>query len=332
MHEHPCGPDWFGPHHHGPLHKPFIDHGAPDCDDQLAIFSKVGRGPKGNGFKVVIKSDDDAETYLEGLTVDPDTGEEVSSWVTENINGGSLRYQYRFYNNTDPKMFTITFSYIRPGRREWHWTTPLIPYVWSEDLDPSLLIGGDVATLYVKKTTEEDWTEMLVYPEGFDHESMNMPDQGEPWTVNLEYGIGGDIDAPSVDDLASILGIPATTLVAMVTDGATVPLYYQQKYGDQLLVNTPDLKAYIDARCDDLDHGIEEAAAAGAMTAMQNLVDKIVGGGTVNSDGTITWPADSPIYAGGKIAAGNLNVYGADDRSKFIKTHTDIANDDVWAR
>ena len=69
------------------------------------------------------------------------------------------------------------------------------------------------------------------------------------------------------------------------------------------------------------------------MLFRSNLVNKVVGGGTVNADGSITWPSDSPLSdPNARIAAGNLNLYGDDDRSKWIKTHKSELDDDVWAR
>lgn len=118
----------------GPEVGPWYDKCAPGCDDQLAVFSRVGRGLKGNGYRVVVKYDDKGETYLEGLIEDSATGEWTSDWVSENINGGYLTYQYHLHSWTNPKTFTITFTYTRPERSEceWTFTTPPIPY-FSED-------------------------------------------------------------------------------------------------------------------------------------------------------------------------------------------------------
>ena len=46
-------------HHAGP------DRGAPDCFDQIPVFSHVGRGIQGDSYKVDIQDEDsDCETHL----------------------------------------------------------------------------------------------------------------------------------------------------------------------------------------------------------------------------------------------------------------------------
>ena len=116
---------------------PWYDHAAPDCDDQLAVFSKVGRGLQGDGYKVEIKYDDNDETYLEGSKYDSASGTWSSEWVTENINGGQLSYRINRYASVTPPRFTITFKLSRPGRQEWQFTTPQIPY-YVEDGETSI--------------------------------------------------------------------------------------------------------------------------------------------------------------------------------------------------
>lgn len=124
----------FNHHHHHPGFPEDIDSvTVPDCEDQLALFSRVGRGLKGNGYKIKIHDEGDS-TYLEGLIEDPTTGEWISDWVSDNINGGRLTYQYHLHSWTNPKTFTITFTYTHPGHEDQNWTftTPPIPY-FSED-------------------------------------------------------------------------------------------------------------------------------------------------------------------------------------------------------
>lgn len=135
------------------------DRCADFCDDQLPVFSRVGRGIKGNSSKVEIASDSKCETKLKGMTYDEATKTWSSDWVSENINGGCLSYQYNLRPFTIPQTFTITFIYRRPGRDEWSWTTPAIPYIWQtgddgQPTDPDHMVGSGVATLYIKKTTE----------------------------------------------------------------------------------------------------------------------------------------------------------------------------------
>lgn len=221
-------------------HRHPIDRAAPDCDDQLPMISTVGRGPQGYGYKVEISDPDTCtETYLEGFLYDPVTGEYKSEWKSENINGGELSYQYNLRPHTIPRTFTITFIYRRPGRCEWSWTTPAIPYVWTldpagkPDEDPDHVVGSGVATLLVKTCHEGDWNydptpdefdnetghshhERLWYPKGPDGErttrdQFNAPKAEEGWSATLVFGrgngeMGGTIDVPDFDDLANFLG------------------------------------------------------------------------------------------------------------------------------
>lgn len=397
---------------------------APECDDQLAVFSTVGRGLRGDSAIVRIKSDTDAETYLEGLVYDAATNEYSTEWVSENINGGQLMYQYNLRPFANPQTFTITFNYRRPNRSEseWSWTTPAIPYMWDADGDGTAdiddIVGAGVATLFLKKTTEPTWNyptvtvsdyagglmtpekhDKLIYPDNWTREALNAPEPGDAWSVNLQYGIGGDIDAPNVDDLAKVLGITVQQLrniigdqtgqivgdgiegdnvkdyiddlnshihddmgfddhlirddddvvrntIKKYIDGARFDLYknlgvvdpsdtdaekydevadislpYTQKHGADAgtTVNYPTLKQYIDARCDDLEEGL--------LGSLQEIVNHVVGGGTVNPDGSITW------NTAGNIAVGNINLYSGDDSGDhIIRTHTgSYADDDLLA-
>lgn len=417
-------------HHHPepPIEPPDIC--APDCDDQLPVFSRVGRGLRGNSFKVIVADDDQAETYLEGLSYDAATKTWTSEWMSENINGGQLMYQYNLRPYTIPQTFTITFRYKRPNRSasEWQWTTPAIPYLWDADddgiADVDSIIGTGIATLFMKKTTDASWVmqdlptshtmtealsrqEKLLYPDDWNRDYFNAPKPGEAWTVNLQYGINGDIDAPNVDDLAKILGITVQqirNIIANIGDQLTDPdhninannfkdyidaiddhihddmgfddhlvgddddvarntikkyidglrddlydnlgisdpssnfysdnpdldLTYTQRYGANAgtVTHHTTVKAYIDARCDDLQEGLT-AAEGKYDTAIQAILNKMVGGGTLNSDGTITW--NSPLDTG-KLAVGNINLYSGTNETlasaKGIFTHTGSSTDD----
>ena len=416
----------------------FVDHRcAPECDDQLAVFSGIGRGLRGDGYKVVIKSDVDSETYLEGLAYDAATNTYSSEWISENINGGQMLYQYNLRPYTNPQTFTITFRYKRPNRSEseWVWTTPAIPYIWDADddgfADTDGIVGVGVATLFMKKTTDPYWVsgdiptnydmddahdnqEKLIYPEGWTRDMFNAPLPGENWTVNLQYGIGGDIDAPNIDDLAKILGITVQQIRNIIADtggdqitdpdhnisannikdyidaiddhihddmgfddhligddndvvrntikkyidglradlyknlGITDPsdtdakkynivnnlsLTYTQKYGSNAGTTTTHttIKAYIDARCDDLQEGLTavEGRASAAETnithinnSLADIVNKFFGGGTIGSDGHITWPNNN------KAAVGNINVLSS-TTANAILTHTGTAAGDL---
>lgn len=268
----PHFPDFLaGPPHPpiGPEEGPWYDRAAPGCDDQLAMFSRVGRGMKGDTYKVVINQDSDMETYLEGMSYDEASGTWASEWISENINGGRLDYLYNLRPYTMPQTFTITFRYRRPNRDPWQWvwTTPAIPYIWDADNDGfgdvDGIVGVGVGSLFLKKTRESWLTtnlptsytiadaltrqEKLLYPTGWTRELLNAPIPGDPYTVNLTYGVGGDIDAPNIDDLSKVLGITVQNIRNIIAD-----------YGDNYPTATiPDVdyKHYVDRRDkEDKDH------------------------------------------------------------------------------
>lgn len=254
-------------HHHGHRH-------APHCDDQLPTFSHVGRGIKGDSFRVRVSDPDSCiETYLIGESYDEATKTWTTEWQSENINGGELSYAYNFKPNNDPQTFNITFVYRRPhaGKGErvhngpneatencvhhdatdccWSWTTPDIPYFVDTKADgtPNYdgFIGSGVATLYIKNASDKNWREKLVYPPGTDGSTYNAPDPLEPWSVNLEFGIGGDLDIPTLDDLAKIIGCTPGDIKNIIK-GITI---------NWDGVNAKNLKDYIN-NCDkrDRDH------------------------------------------------------------------------------
>ena len=333
-------------------HKIHPDRCAPDCDDQLPLLSRVGRGIEGDSYKVEISSDSNCETILEGSTFDAATKEWSSEWFSENINGGCLSYQYKLRPGTVPATFTITFIYRRPGRKEWSWTTPAIPYIWTVDEDgnknpgdPDTMVGSGVATVYLKKTTESAWKDMLVYPEGTTAADFNTPAAKKPWTVNISFGIGGDIEVPNIDDLAKIIGITVDDIKKLIA-GNTITINgitasdivdYIDKQDDNhqkaaldhvhkdLGFNSTghaasgafggydNVKAYIDAKDSALGSridGLEDDLTGdinGLKTyvnnALNDILSKIYGGGTLGSDGNITWPNTS------KIPVADLNVF-----------------------
>lgn len=315
-------------------HRIHPDRCAHDCDDQLPLISRIGRGLQGDSCKVEIASDSNCETILEGSTFDAASREWKSEWISENINGGCLSYQYVLRPYTIPQTFTITFIYKRPGREEWSWTTPAIPYVWSasdtgEPEDPDHIVGSGVATLYIKKTTDAEWTEKLVYPADTGPGDYNTPAAEQPWTVNLSFGIGGDVEVPNIDDIAKIIGITVEDIKKLVA-GDTITINgidasniidYIDKRDDGVLDHVhkdlgfnetghPDsgafggedsVKGYIDKGDEDSKTFIENA--------LGDLLDKIYGGGELGEDGHITWPNDS------KIPVADLNVFSASEPS-----------------
>lgn len=338
-------------HHH------IKDLFGPECNDNIPVFSNVGRGIKGDAFFIKVSDPDGAcQTYLEGMSYDEATKEWTTEWKSENINGGCLSYQYKLRPYTVPQTFTITFIYRRPGRPEWSWTTPAIPYLWSVDDDgnkepgdPDAVVGSGVATLYLKKTTEEEWHEKLVYPEGTGPEDFNTPEPLKAWTVNLELGIGGDIDIPNIDDLAKVLGITVEQINNIIkgTPGAiggsdNIKDYVDDKdkgvldhvhedlgFDDGFLPGDggeTSVKQYIDGIKSEIDEGVE-ANLTYVKNALTDIVNKVYGGGTIGEDGHIAWPNTS------KIPVADLNVFSGSNPSN--STYADairsraLSDDDV---
>ena len=312
------------------------DRQAELCDDQLPVIARVGRGIKGDGYKVVISDPDtNCETHLEGMSYDEATKLWTSEWLSEYINGGCLSYQYKLRPYANPATFTMTFIYRRPGRPEWSWTTPSIPYVWNVDddggrTDPDAIVGSGVATIFLRSGASNPWVEKLVYPDGTTREDYNAPAQGEAWTSNITFGYGGDVEVPNLDDIAKIIGVPKDTIVNILN---SVP---------GALAGSDNVKDYIDDRVTEINNRITQVStelnnritqvstdltdlinALGTKNAktLADILTKIYLGGTINSStGAITWPTAD------KIALGNINVYSGGSAG-FIKTHADGEND-----
>lgn len=222
------------PPHDTPMHThPHFDMGCDCADDQIPVFSKVGRGLRGDSAKLELVEDGDLSTYVKGLTYDAATGSWSTDWISQNINAGKVSMHYTFFNDDNPKTFTMTFKLDRPGRDEWTWTTPRIPYVW-DDLDPSTVSFGSSQGLFVKdvKTLpSSNWTDMMVLPlkhpeiegstERYTREELGLPDVGEPYTNPLKWGvkptgsgsaIHGDIPVLSDAQEAQLIGITEAAL------------------------------------------------------------------------------------------------------------------------
>lgn len=335
---------------------------AAECDDQIPVISTMGRGLKGDAYKVEVSDPDtDNETHLEGFRQDSATGAWTSEWLSENINGGKLEYQYNLRPGTDPRTFTITFKYTRPGRPEWCWTTPAIPYIWQVTDDgvqehPDNVVGSGVATLFIKKTTDTEWTEKLVYPDGWTREDFNAPEAEEPWTVNLSFGIGGDVEVPNIDDLAKVIGITVEDIKKIIS-------------GDSITINgvsAEDIVDYIDKQDDNhvdeaLDHVHKDlgfftghddthaSTAFGGYKDVKSYIDaqiaavtteykayvknvntsiaNLIYGASVNADGTISIPT------GTKIPVGNINVISGSDgfTDGYIRTSAAVEDNDIRA-
>lgn len=101
MHPGPPHPPWNDGHHHD-HHHPGEPHehahwhpwgdvlATGECDDQLPLFSHVGRGLQGDGFDIELREPTPTETYLIGHSIDPNTGSDEVVWTTQNINGGKI--------------------------------------------------------------------------------------------------------------------------------------------------------------------------------------------------------------------------------------------------
>lgn len=320
-----------------------IDRCAPECDDQLPVIAKVGRGLRGDGFVVRIKKDGVAETYLEGLKVDGATGEATSEWITKNINGGQLMYQYNLRTYSRPQTFTITFKYSLPGHpeAEWTWTTPAIPYVLDgteETTDFEDFIGIDADTLFLKNVSDSWMTESqlntltphtlaeatrtqekLLYPAGWNRSDMNAPLPGEKGTVNLTYGPGGDIDVPDWDAIAKIIGfgIDGDDLLEWVISGVGGPFD-----------GYDTIQEYVDAKVD----AKVAAAKSSILVTLQDIINKVYGGGTIGTDGHVTWNYGND---NSKIPLGNLNIFAGisspsgNDFDNAIRSRDNITVNDL---
>lgn len=363
---------------------------APECDDQLPLISPVGIGLKGNSYRVEPGTASESEFRLVGKEYDALDGTWTTDWISENISGGKLKYQYHLRPYTIPQTFTITFALDRPGQPEWEWTTPAIPYIWDADddgiADVDHIIGVGLSTFFLKKTQDE-WDESLwgahseseahayqektVYPSDWNRDELNAPEPYEPYAVALDYGIGGDIDAPNIDDFAEVLGVSVDDIRDII-DGVSNVIHNSFIYGDNfkeyidnndddirehagfwlnadgsfgqnghgyIVVNIPadqlhDIAArtvqcttimqYVDAMAEQAyvkasndvkaekdramaaeaaEAAARQAASAKYDAAINAILSKIYGGGTLNSDGSITWPNNY------KVPVADINIF-----------------------
>lgn len=351
----PAGWDWHRDHYCHDHHHHHHDCCADECDDQLPSIANVGRGLQGDSFYVTISDPDSCtETYLQGWRKDSASGDIVKEWESLNINGGELYYQYNLRPYTAPQTFTITFIYRRPGRCEWSWTTPAIPYVWDAngDGEPDVdgIIGSGVGDIYIrtaafehddiidnKNPVDDAWNERLHFPPGTFAEDYNAPKPLEPWSATITFGFqGGDVLVPNIYDLADITGW-SPDVMWNVTAG-------NKGYFD----GSDNIKDYIDDQL-----GFPPGVLPGdggtipvyqfIINMMNDLFNKIYNpypsaqptnpsptgapAGRVNDDGTITWTTP----ASDKIAIGNMNLYGGDQMENWILTD-DPGDNDVKAR
>lgn len=299
-------------HHHD--HCCDDEHKSADCcDDQLPLFSTLGRGIKGDSFKVRVASDNCTETYLEGLYYDEASKTWHSDWVSENINGGELSYQYNLRPFTDPQTFTITFIYRRPGRFHtgietpdhnnhngdccWSWTTPAIPYIWHVGDDGSIAdtdntVGSGVATIFVRASKSEAWNtkkhERLHYPAGTTRDDYNAPLPEKAWSATITFGHDGDVQLPNFDDLDKILGVnPGDTLKIVkdntfIIDGVSYTNYRDyvdkndKKVKKEVLEHVHKDLGFQETGADGTDHGYNNQF--GGEKDVKTYIDKKVKG------------------------------------------------------
>lgn len=330
------------------------DRYADDCDDQLPLIARVGRGVKGDSGRIFVNNGR-IDTHLVGGHIDNANGELHTDWISDNINGGELRYQYNLNPFSIPRTFTITFIYTRghegdENYADWSWTSPAIPYIWrvtdedgNEHEQPDHVVGSGVATLFVK-TVHESWDisehERLHYPidpttdEPFDRDYFNAPEPENPWSATITFGHGGDIDVPDFDDIAKIIGITKEDIYNILEDNSVTING----------IEADDLIDYID-KCDDNvlshihtdlgfcnpEHG--DTGAFGGQDTVKAYIDakfsqlsqsiaNLIYGATVNADGSISLPS------GTKIATGNINVFSG-STSAYIRTRDGEVNNDL---
>lgn len=207
---------------------PMFDRAVPS-EDQLPLFSRVGRGPKGDAFEVLLRKDADGSEHLEGVSTNHLTGESVTEWVSQPIGAGTLSHQYTLSPETGT--FVLSLSYNDPTpERSWNWTSPAIPYA-TEEIDGSSVVR--VRSVFTGKLGNK-LEEVLNYPEEYNGEH---PVASDDWVAQLTVGLkatfttdGEDqeivtikpdatIPAANADDLSQILGFPADTTIIPAASG-----------------------------------------------------------------------------------------------------------------
>ena len=187
------------PHHHHPHPLPPVDRCAHECDDQLPIFSRVGRGPKGDSFYATIDQEN-------GVLIVTDQDGNQQQYPLGN---GKLTCAINYNLENNPQTFSMTFVYKEGEVIKWEVTTPNIPfYGQAGDADPY----AHVKTIYIMdlNNPNPDWAEYNEYsddwPVGRAH-----PQPGDDWVPCITVGsgpteVGGqmvypDIIIPNTDDL-----------------------------------------------------------------------------------------------------------------------------------
>ena len=214
---------------------------APNCDAQIPLLSKVGRGIQGNSFKVeAVDSPSGDATYLEGYLFNETEKAWTKQWTSGNVNGGKLSVDYEYRSFTMPPTFVIKFTYSRPGHEDWVEKTPPIPY------DPTGApgtVGSYVGSVYFREWAEsgvDNWQQLVIAPEGTD-----IPARGADWSVSLEAGVRGSLKLVTSSDLEAALDCTNEVLQMMA---AGIPLPYH---------GAKNVRDYIDKADQDLSDRID---------------------------------------------------------------------------
>lgn len=204
---------------------------APDADDQLPLIAHVGRGLRGDGYKIDL-IDTDAGQYLAGYPYDATTGtySETPDWTSDLIGSGVLEYSvYKpAVEEGETPFMQITFRYTgKGGEDSWQFTTDQIPLMGETTNN-----GGHVDSVFVTANTPagiwnpddasetDTWHETLRYPDDW---SAAHPDPDtSDWVSLLTYGSGGVLDVPSYPELAKLLGRDLASMRQLIDPDAEV--------------------------------------------------------------------------------------------------------------
>lgn len=218
------------PHHHHPHYPVPLHRCAPECDDQLAVFSTVGRGLRGDSYKIELRYNENGEMYLEGMQHDAATNTWTTDWISGVIDGGRLTYEYNLNEHSNPQTFTITFRYTYTGHpeREWTWTTPAIPY-FSQPLEDIVDLSQLAKILGL---TEEDLQDILDDEQGVIIGDGFTGDNIKDYIDNKPTGI-------SQEDAEDIAETAATAAAAAAASDLSDHIHEDMGFGT-LLINDGD--------------------------------------------------------------------------------------------
>jgi hypothetical protein len=229
---------------------------ASRCDDQLPIFSRVGRGLKGDSLSARFETSADGYTYLVVTTTTAE-GDKVEN--RQRVDGGKLRCYYAYQGSTDPTTFTLTFTYdSSDSDSSWSFTTPAIPYLagdydWSSfqnhriyssyelakilGVDPDYLNSlaeveflpiEDLDGLNVKQYIDAQDNDLQTQITALNDYVQTLDPEGNPYeglsgVISVEDGVLDNADATDITDL--LVSTP-------------VPMAYRDQDGDLIDVSS----------------------------------------------------------------------------------------------